>query len=188
MIVAYFPSNIGKETLRKALNLVFTSKLLTDSLADWWRHKGKLPPNEADMGFCDWVCNKIDKISDCIGARAEDPPVNEIVEALRVNAIGDPMALNTIDPSKEEGFKTDTNCYVEDCIVYSSVWLTGLGADEVYDRAKAIAKEFEAQGYATDIYVDEEDDTEVTVNASIDFPVYMENFRQNLANRSGGVL
>lgn len=165
----YFPRYIGQETLREAFNLTLETKALVDSLAEWWRHKGKLPSDEANLCLFDWICHKIDDTAYCIGARVEDPPPMEIVEALCINAIGDPVALDTVVPSIGEGFQTDTNCYVQDAIVYSSVWLGCLAADKVYDRAKAIAEIFRSYGYATDIYVDEEDDTEVTVNASVDF-------------------
>ena len=160
------------DTLDNTLNLIFSSKLLTNSLADWWRHKGKLPSEEAGLGFIDWICKKIDDADDCLSAHVGEAPPGELVEVLRVNAVGDPIALETIDDSKEEGFKSDVDCYVEDGVVYSSVWLAGLSADEAYDRAKTIAKTFRSHGYATDIYVDEEDDTEVTVNASVDFDFF----------------
>ena len=96
----------------------------------------------------------------------------EIVEALCVNAIGDPVAIHEGSKLADAGFQTDTNCYVEDAVVYSSLWLVGPSADNAYDMAKAIAETFKSHGYATDIYVDEEDDTQVTVNASVDFDFF----------------
>lgn len=168
----YSSRNLSYDTIDKALNRIFSSKLLTESLVDWWRHNGKLPTEETNLGFIDWICKKINDADDCLSAHVGEAPVGEIVEALRINAVGDPIALETIDDSKEEGFKSDVDCYVEDGVVYSSVWLAGLSADEAYDRAKTIAETFKSYGYSTDIYVDEEDDTEVTVNASVDFDFF----------------
>lgn len=168
----YFPRYICQETLREAFNLTLETKSLVDSLAEWWRYKGNLPFDEADLCFFDWICHKIDDMAHCLGARAEDPPPMEIVEALCVNAIGDPVATNEGVKSADAGFKTDTDCYVEDAVVYSSLWLGGVTADQTYNRAKSVAETFKSYGYATDIYVDEEDDTEVIVNASVDFDFF----------------
>ena len=168
----YFPRNISQKNFREAFNLTLETNALVDSLAEWWRRKGNLSSDEACLCFFDWMCKKIDDISYCLGARTEDPPAMEIVEALCVNAIGDPVAIHEGSKLADAGFQTDTNCYVEDAVVYSSLWLVGPSADNAYDMAKAIAETFKSHGYATDIYVDEEDDTQVTVNASVDFDFF----------------
>ena len=77
----YSSRHLSYDTIDKALNRIFSSKLLTDSLADWWRHKGKLPTEETNLSFIDWICKKINDADDCLSAHVGEAPVGEIVEA-----------------------------------------------------------------------------------------------------------
>lgn len=164
--------NITIDSIMKAREIARADEKLAKALKQWFHHKGQLSPNERYLSFSEWVYGMCEYMAGCIG---EDETVEHLVEALRVNAIGVPLAGNLSLVANVDGFVTDTNCYVEDNIVYAGVWISNKTAEENKKRADEMAEVFRKNGYAVDVWVDEVDDTEVTVNAQIDFPVYLKN-------------
>ena len=96
-----------------------------------------------------------------------------IAKALKVNAVGDELALFMANTAQADGFNTDVNSYVEENVVFSSVWVSGKTAAQNKMQAEEIAKMFNKAGYSAEVWVDDVDDTDVTVNAQIDFPIFL---------------
>ena len=168
--------NTNLKTIVNTMVAVRRTRTLRAALKEWFAHKGSCPDPEI-LNFEDWVGRRIDDMADAIH---DDSLVNvaNLLAALKVQAIGDGLAIAEARKAEKKGFLTDTNCYVEEVIVYASVWLKGKRLAETDNMAELIAQKFRAQGYATDIWIDEEDDTEVTVNAYIDFPLYVESLKK----------
>lgn len=168
--------NISKDMAVEARKLALKDKVLRLALEDWFSKKGSCPdPEIAD--FNEWLekqCNDISK--NICWADAFLTP-EQIVVALKVNAVGDELALYLADRVSVCGYTADTNCYVEEGIVYVNVWIQGTAPIFVKEEAEKIAAVFRKEGYAAELWVDEEDDREVTVNAQLDFPLYFKGKR-----------
>lgn len=162
--------NATIDDIKRVGEIALADKTLAKSLKEWFDRKVNLPTSERELKFDEWVDKQLEYIAGCIG---ENETVEHLVEALRVNAIGDPIAVTTEKNAEASGFVTATNCYVEDNIVYAGVWVTGKKAEENKKEAEAIAAVFRKAGYSAEVWVDEVDDTEVTVDAHIDFPIFL---------------
>ena len=163
--------NVSKQMIEAARAKALKSTRLRKELKDWFDHKGYCP-NPEITDFEGWV----EKLADYLaGGIKEDKnvTVENLVTALKVQAIGDANAIRFARKAEKDGWKTDTDCYIEEGIVYASVWLSGKDAKATEKRADAMAAKFRVLGYATDVWVDEEDDKDVTVNACLDFPLYV---------------
>ena len=167
--------NVTINDIKRAGKIALADKTLAKSLKEWFGLKGNLPTSERELKFDEWVDKQFEGMAGCIG---ENETVEHLVEALRVNAMGDTIAVTTAKNAKASGFVTDTNCYVEDNIVYAGVWVTGKKAEENKKEAEAIAAVFRKAGYSAELWVDEVNDTEVTVNARIDFPLYLKSIKK----------
>lgn len=164
--------NASMVTIQAAEMLALQDTSLQAALHDWHNHKGRLEAEDRDKPFDRWLRDLLISLSDHM--KETDPEPSRIVKALEINAVGDKLALYwAAQMARGHGLQTDTNCYVEDGMVYSSVWLKGDEPAWVKIHAEEVAGEFQKAGYATDICVDEEDDREVTINASIDFALYI---------------
>ena len=144
-------------------------KVLEVALRRWFSNKGSCPNNEI-TDFDKWV----EKLCDDMAGNIENGDSHmSIAKALKVNAVGDELALYTAHIAQADGFNTDVNCYVEENVVFSNVWVSGKTAAQNKMQAEEIAKIFTKAGYSAEVWVDEVDDTDVTVNAQIDFPIFL---------------
>ena len=160
-------------TLLEAKRLAMSDPKLLDALKEWHSNKGRVVLQAQDYDFGDWLEWMLGDMSDNVGIDYPAfPTPRQMVEALRVNAVGDPLALACEDGARWAGLESDADCYAEEGVVYSSVWIAGKAAEDVNEHAERIAALFRESGYAADVSVDEEDGKEVTVNASIDFSLY----------------
>jgi len=166
--------NTSKANAQAAKTAALQDAVLEVALRIWFAKKGSCPDSEI-TDFEEWVEKRCDDMAGCI--KDSDSPVC-IVKALRVNALGDELAMHTAMVAQSGGFNTDINCYVEDNIVYSSVWVSGKTAEQNKAQAEAIAKIFRNAGYSAEVWVDEENDTDVTVNAQLDFPLYLKSIKK----------
>lgn len=146
---------------------------LRKALKEWFNRKGDCPnPEITDFGK--WVEN----LADIQAGEIHDDrqvTVDNLVAALKVDAIGDGNAIRFARDAEKDGWNTDTACYVEEGVVYASVWLSGKDdAKATEKKADEIGEEFRKIGYAVDVLVDEEDDKEVAVHASIALPLFVE--------------
>lgn len=150
---------------------VMRSKPLRESLKDWFNHKGNCPFNETPR-FGDWVCRMLDFMGDMIH---DDGLVtaDNLAAALRVQSIGDPLALKCAGMLEKKKVQTDTNCYVEEGMVYASVWIKHMIVDYANELAEEVAGKFREKGYSVDVWHDMENSSEVTVNAVIDFEKFV---------------
>lgn len=166
------PVNTSKKMVQDARAKALKSAPLRKELKDWFDHKGYCP-NPEITDFKEWVEKLADELA---GAIHEDKhvTVENLVTALKVQAIGDANAIRFANGARKAGWRTDTNCYLEEGVVYADVWLHGRDPKATEKKADAIAAKFRKLGYSASVWVDEEDDHEVTVNACLDFPLYVE--------------
>ena len=166
------PVNTSKKMVRDARAKALKSAPLRKELKDWFDRKGSCP-NPEITDFKEWVENLADSLA---GAIHEDKhvTVENLVTALKVEAIGDVNAIRFSNRAAKEGWQTDINCYLEEGVVHADVWLHGNDPKATEKKADAIAAEFRKLGYAAEVWVDEEDEHDVIVNACLDFPLYVE--------------
>lgn len=182
-------------TLTNAKKLAIEDDELLDSLCEWHERRGDALLQAQDRRFSDWLTCMLLDMSDRIGVcYPEFPSAGQIVEALRVNAIGDFVAVKASEIEERAGMESDINCYVEDGIVFSRIWIKGADSASTRERAESLAAKLNGLGYSAEVYVDEEDDCEATVNAQLDFPLYLKmkgtgvNPECLLCNKSGAAL
>lgn len=168
--------NISKDTAVKARKLALKDKVLRIALEDWFSMKGSCPDPEI-TNFNEWVEKQCNDIAKNISRAAAFLTPEQIVVALKVNAVGDELALYLEKGIAKKGFNSDINCYVEEGIVYASIWLKGGRFVSTTKESAKVAAAFRKAGYAAEVWVDEEDDREVTVNAQLDFPLYFKGKR-----------
>lgn len=158
-------------TMKEAKAKVMRSKPLRESLKDWFNHKGNCPFYDIP-DFGDWVERMLDFME---GMIHDDGLVtgDNLVAALRVQSMGDPIALKCVRQLEKKNVQTDINCYVEEGMVYASVWVKHMVIDYVNELAEEVAGKFREKGYSVDVWTDEEDSSEVTVNAVIDFEKFV---------------
>lgn len=165
----------NRDTVERAREMALRDEELNRNIRWWHRRKGALLPSERRKPFMEWLDGIIEHLSDQIDrwydAPNELPPAEDIVCALRVNAEGDFLALYQ-EESAQSCCQTDVNCYVEEGVVYSDIWLRSDYRELTYDKAVEIADRLRGIGYAAEVCVDEEDAHEATVCAQIDFPIY----------------
>ena len=170
----------NKETVEYARKLALCDEVLNRNIRWWYRRQGSMPLADRGKTFIEWLDWTIEHLSDQIDmwydVPKEIPPAEDIVCALRVNADGDFLALYQEKKAKS-CCMTDVNCYVEEGIVYSNIWLRSDYADLTYDKAREIAEQFRKVGYSAEVIVEEEDNREATVCAQIDFPIYRDMAR-----------
>lgn len=166
---------LSRDSIEHVRKLALIDEVLNRTLREWHRKQGTLPLDWQGKPFIEWVdcliCHCAKQIATWCDATRPLPDDNDILCALKVNAIGDVFALSE-EKTARKSFQTDINCYVEEGVVYSSIWLKGVESKAVSDEADRIADRLKFAGYSAETWIDEEDDHEVTVNANIDFPLY----------------
>ena len=163
--------NISIEDAQAARATAMRSKPLRKALNDWYEKKGCCPFPE-ETSFLRWV----ERLADYVAGQFHDEglvTVPNIVEGLRVQAIGDRLAIRLAKSAARAGYETDINCYIEDGVVFANVWIASDSFEKSEKRADKIAAEFRKAGYSAELWVDEEDDRACTVNAQIDFKLYV---------------
>lgn len=165
------PVNTSKKMVQDARAKAMKSGMLRKELKGWFDRKGSCP-NPEITDFKEWVENLADSLA---GAIHEDKlvTVENLVTALKVEAMGDVNAIRFSNRAAKEGWQTDINCYIEEGVVFANVYLSGEDADATRKRAEQMAEDFRKSGYSAEVWVDEEDDRACTVNAQIDFNLYV---------------
>ncbi len=159
--------NVPMKMIDYAFDFVTHDSALMTALYDWYMRDSRIPGSGC-IPFDGWIRHKLDQMARCF----EHPRAGSLAKALRIGACGDALAvLESID-AKAHGFKSDVNCYVEEDVLNSSVWLKGFDAKATIDRAEDVAKRFRKAGYCAAVHVDETDAKSVTVDAQIDFKFY----------------
>ena len=163
--------NIPIEYAKAARATAMRSKPLRSALEDWYKHKGSCPFPE-EKSFLRWI----ERLADHVAGQFHDEGLvteKNIVEGLKVQAIGDKLALRLAKKAARAGYETDTNCYIEEGVVFANVWIASDSFEKSEKRADGIAAEFRKAGYSAELWVDEEDNRACTVNAQIDFKLYV---------------
>lgn len=153
-------------TMKEAKAKVMKSKPLRESLKDWFNHKGKCPFNDTPL-FSKWVDKMLEMMKGEIG-NDRLVTADNLAAALRVQSMGDPIALKCARRLEKKNVQTDIDCYVEEGMVYASVWIKHIVVDYVTATADEILQKFRNAGYLASINMDEEDSSEVTVCAVMD--------------------
>lgn len=171
---------VNQETISAAIKLARQDTSLYTALHDWWRHHGTLPTALSGKPFGVWLIDLLNELSTTIdGVFHGEQTAENIVDVLRIHAIGDPLAIRLAAESEQDGFGTDTNCYVEDGCVDANVYLHHDDPEKAKARATQVCTAFTAAGYSAEVWVNEEDDHDVTVNAQLDFKSFLSQ-RQNM--------
>lgn len=171
---------VNQETIRAALKRARQDPALDTALHDWWRHQGTLPTALRGKPFGVWLIDLLNELSTTIDSVFHGEQTAEnIVDVLRIHAIGDPLALRLAAEAEPEGFITDTNSYVEDGCVDANVYLHHADPKKAKARAEQVCAAFTAAGYSAEVWVDEVDANDVTVNAQLDFKSFLAQ-RQNM--------
>lgn len=153
-------------TMKEAKAKVMRSKPLRESLKDWFNHKGRCPFNEVKQ-FGDWV----DLMLDMMRVEIDDSRLEtaeNLFKALKVQSMGDPIALKCARELDKKKVQNDLDCYVEGGKVYASVWIKHMVVDYANELAEEVAAKFRENGYSADLWHDMEDSSEVTVCAVMD--------------------
>lgn len=170
----------NKETVEYARKIALCDEVLNRNIRWWHRRQGSMPLADRGKPFIEWLDWTIEHLSYQIDRwydiPKELPPAEDLVCALRVNAEGDFLALYQEKKAKS-CCMTDVNCYVEEGVVYSNIWLRSDYADLTYDKAREIAEQFRKVGYSAEVIVEDDDNREATVCAQIDFPLYRDMAR-----------
>ena len=170
----------NKETVEYARKIALCDEVLNRNIRWWHRRQGSMPLADRGKPFIEWLDCMIENLSYQIDRwydiPKELPPAEDLVCALRVNAEGDFLALYQEKKAKS-CCMTDVNCYVEEGVVCSNIWLRSDYADLTYDKAREIAEQFRKVGYSAEVIVEDEDNREATVCAQIDFPLYRDMAR-----------
>lgn len=162
-----------KDTLERARRLAIDDESLHRALRAWHMTDAKRMAPSRFTAFGEWLDNMIEYMSGQIAKWYDgvNPPAEDVVCALRVNAEGDFLA-EYLEEKTTRFCITDANCYVEDGIVYSNVWMRSEYREMTYDKANEVSRQFRSVGYLEEVRVEEEDAREATVCAQIDFPEY----------------
>lgn len=158
-------------TIAWTAGLVRRTRKLKTALKAW--HRSDRAKGFGNPNFEDWLRIRIEDMEKGIHDDNLLSPAN-LVKALEVNAIGDPIAVKCAANMEKKNIQSDINCYVEEGMVYSSVWIKHMVIDYVKELAEKCAAKFREKGYAVDVCVNEEDASEITVNGTIDFDKYLE--------------
>jgi len=164
--------NAPQNVIEHALWLVACDAALMTMLHEWYVRDLGIP-GTGRLPFNGWIRERLDYMAGNLGSL--NVSAEDMSDALRINATGDVVAVAESIDAKEHGFKSDVNCYVEEGVVFSSLWLKGFDVKATVDRAEDAEKRFRSVGYSAEVYVDENDSHEVTVNAQIDFGLYKKN-------------
>ena len=165
--------NASIKTVHEAMSMAMGDPALKDALHQWYKRRGRIPPDGQGVSFRRWLEDIADHLAGCIHSPVEPTP-GELVEALKINAVGDRLAIRLSNEfARDRGVDTDINCYVEEGVVDSGVWIRGEDPEEVRMIAQDIRDRFVKEGYAAEVWTDEDDDLEATVNAQIDFTEYI---------------
>ena len=162
---------MNAKMIKAAKAKVMRSKPLRESLKDWFNHKGSCPFNDTPL-FSYWVEKMLDMMMEEIRDERLVTAEN-LAAALRVQSMGDPLALKCAGMLEKKKVQTDTNCYVEEGMVYASVWIKHMVVDYANELAEEVAGKFREKGYSVELWHDMEDSSEVTVNAVIDFEKFV---------------
>lgn len=168
--------NVSKQMIQAAMKAakakVMRSKPLRESLNDWFNHKGSCPFNDTPL-FSDWVDKMLDMMRGEIG-NDRIATADNLAAALRVQSMGDPLALKCASQLEKKNVQTDIDCYVEEGKVYASVWIKNMVVDYVNELADKVLSTFRNNGYLASICRDDEDSSEVTVCAVKDVAKFFE--------------
>lgn len=171
---------ISLRTISGVKKLVRSDKELLVELRSWYFHdrRGWLRDDCRTRSFDEWLSGLVEHMSRQLCASISDRKPSEIVNALRINAVGDVNALREARLAKRAGFNTDTNCYIEDGVVNANVFVEGADFEKVSRRAKLIKDRFVKMGYSAEVWIDEEENSCQTVNAQIDLAIYLRMARK----------
>lgn len=158
------------DILKRARDLVVADEQLVKSLSSWYEADIRLGSEES---YDEWLDVKLRHMIEQIEQWYDSaPPAEDIVCALRVNGVGDSLALYEASRLKE-WLNTDTACYVEEGFTYASIWISGDYRDVVYDKAHESLDRFKRIGYSGEVLEDPGDQNQLTVCAEIEFPKYL---------------
>ena len=101
-----------------------------------------------DCSMSRWLRRKILDVAGCSGMRG----VEDIKRVLKIHAIGDKVArLAAAKAIELDADESETNCYVEDGILYSNVWFRTLPDAYAGETAEELRRIYESAGFKAEI-------------------------------------
>ncbi len=164
---------VMRSTLKEALKLVKAELELLQGLKEWHAYDMTLPSaKDNQQEFDDWLDMQLNYSSTVIDGLFEGrQKPKDIVDVLRVDTLGDPLARRLSIELKGH-YGTSSNAYVEDGRVFASVWISGNDAKETRAEADKVEKVFKDAGYSTERWLDDEFEADVTIYGNIPFKEY----------------
>ena len=162
--------NAKKREIETARAKAMMSTTLREALKRWFLDKSGNPyPDIKD--FKKWIEAELDFLALMLGK--DNVSGDNLFHALRVEAIGDPIAQKCSALLERNRILSDSVSYVEDGKVFSSLWIISKNVRLMRDVADKVANQFRGHGYTVDVVLDEEG-KETTVQAVIGFQRYAE--------------
>lgn len=132
------------------------------ALEDW--HEAETERGVTKEDFDTWLR----KVIDGLAANYKDgvePTTHWMVNALKVQVGMIPSVKSVMERDRKSFglLDADLNSYVEEDMVCAAVWYKGANAERAAENTK---KTLETNGWAADVFKDEECEDEFTVNAS----------------------
>lgn len=166
------------EQIIGARDAALANKALAKELRRMHRRKNGMCAEERILSLRAWVYHIAEGLSRELGEVNET--TERLVEAMRLGAVGDPLAERESAKARAEGFESDACGYVEDGFVYLNVWMGGNNPKRECSLAKKTAEEFRKAGYSTEVWADNVEESDdgvynITVFAKKDFAEYCGN-------------
>lgn len=165
---------MNMDNVRAAQKMALAEEPLRKELVGWHQRQGTYSSSVSGMPFKSWVKWLIERMAEALGIPSPSP--KDLVDALRVSAVGDFLALCAVDKLGKEGFSADINCSIEDGKVDVSISLDfNIPKNKAMDIAKDLARRFGKLGYWTNVWSDDEwDYPGVIMDASLGVAKYVE--------------
>lgn len=162
------------DDVRAAQKMALAEEPLRKELVGWHQRQGTYSSSVSGRPFNSWVKWLIERISEAL--EIPSPTPKDLVDALRVSAVGDFLALCAVGKLDKEGFPADINCSIEDGKVNASICLdSSIPKNKALDIANDLATRFGNLGYWTSVWSDDEwDGSGVIMDASLWFSKYVE--------------
>ena len=163
---------MNKHIIEQAKKIIFANEDLKKSLEYMFEEKNKKLPEGWGSDFDNWLDFMVRDVAENI---PEPVTPERIFTAMQIQAIGEHFAIVAADTliEKPNIHRVEINCYVADGVVNSSVRIEGESHEDVLNCSEWVKELFHKNGYDAELFEDEEEQNEITVNARIDFDIYV---------------
>ena len=159
--------NVDEQKISSAKAKAMMSTSLRKACKAWYEAKKTSPYPEA-KSLGEWIEKELRFLALMTG-QGEAITVDALLYALRVELLGEPLAVALAENARRNGWKTELYSYIEDGWVFSRVFVSGKSAEENKNEAYAIQSTFSIAGQDAKVELADSDIGEYCVCASIEF-------------------